>query len=144
MAQNEAQARHEAHAQNTYRDFLLLAASELGVEREPTERAILAVVRALEALLPFDDMSNLASQLPMLLRESLARCDRPEPERPHGRTREEFVRVVADELGLDPERAEQQVRAVFRVLAQTVSQGEVRKVVHVLPTQLRPMWPSLD
>lgn len=134
--------RPEAHAQGTYQEFLTLAATELGLDKEPSERAIVAVMCALEALLPFDEIKDLRRQLPSSLHDVLGRCDHASPERPHGRTREELVRLVSDELKLEPTRAEEQIRAVFRVLAQTVSRDGIKHVTHMLPAQVRAMWPA--
>lgn len=136
--------RHEARAGATYREFLQLAAAELGAPEPQTERVVAAVLRALEQRLPFDEMAHLASQLPYKLRELLASCDEPSRElAPRDIGHAEFLALVARELDSDPDAVEAQVRAVFRVLTQTVSRGEIEEVIHLLPRRLRGLWPPL-
>jgi uncharacterized protein (DUF2267 family) len=60
------------------------------------------------------------------------------------RSREEFFRLVMQPLARgfpepDPERV---TRAVFRILAERVSQGEIRDVRLVLPAELADLWPT--
>ena len=135
--------RHEARAGATYREFLILASAELGVPESRSEQVIRAVLGALEQRLPFDEMSDLASQLPDKLCELMASCDEPQdPRLPREIGRPEFIDMVARELEVGPEEAEGHVRAVFRVLAQTVSRGEIEQVIHLLPRSLRELWPA--
>jgi uncharacterized protein (DUF2267 family) len=60
------------------------------------------------------------------------------------RTREEFLDRVAQELGgagdgLDPEPL---ARAVFVVLDQRLSEGEIEDLKASLPEKIREVWPS--
>jgi uncharacterized protein (DUF2267 family) len=136
------QRRHEAHVDATHHKFLQRAAAELDLSDADSERAVLAVLRTLETRLPDDAMIALASQLPSTLRDQLARCDVPAPAQPRGRNQEDFLEQVAEELKLDGGRAEARVRGVFRVLAQSVSQGQIAKVIHLLPSGVRELWPT--
>jgi uncharacterized protein (DUF2267 family) len=58
------------------------------------------------------------------------------------RHRDEFLARIKNELRsgdpIDPERA---ARAVFAVLAQRIAQGEIEDVKHVLPGEVRELWP---
>jgi uncharacterized protein (DUF2267 family) len=58
------------------------------------------------------------------------------------RSREEFLRWIDAQLPrtrpLDPEDA---ARAVFQVLENHVSWGEIRDVIQVLPEEIRALWP---
>lgn len=137
--------RHEARASATYRELLTLASAELELSEPQSERVILAVITALEQRLPFDEMADLASQLPYKLRELLASCEEPgEGSLPRDIGEAEFLAMIARDLDIGPDEAEQHVRSVFRVLAQTVSPGEIAQVIHLLPRGLRKLWPSLD
>jgi len=40
--------------------------------------------------------------------------------------------------------AENAARAVFRTLENHVSPGEIRDVIHVLPQEIRTLWPRLQ
>lgn len=137
----DRQHRHEAHADATHRKFLTLASAELNLSEEQAQGAFLAVLRALETRVPEDQMVALASQLPSAVRDQLARCDLPEPAAPHGRKQEDFLEQVAEELEIDPGLAEARVRGAFRVLTKSVSRGQVEKVVHLLPSGVRELWP---
>ena len=58
------------------------------------------------------------------------------------RHKEQFLARIAQELrsdeSTDPERI---ARAVFAVLARRVSEGEIQDVKHVLPADIRHLWP---
>jgi len=118
--------RHEARAGATYRAFLKLASLELGLPEEQCEPVIGAVLRALEQRLPYDEMYDLASQLPDSLRELLASCENPGELTARGELGQlELLAVVDRELQVGADQAETYARAVFRLLAQTISKGEI-------------------
>jgi uncharacterized protein (DUF2267 family) len=58
------------------------------------------------------------------------------------RHKEQFLARIAQEMrddeSTDPERI---ARAVFAVLANRVSEGEIQDVKHVLPGDIRHLWP---
>jgi uncharacterized protein (DUF2267 family) len=135
--EQQRRRRHEARASATYREFLKLASAELGL----SEAVLKAVITALEQRLPFDEMADLASQLPYKLRELIASCEEPRVElSPREIGRQEFLELVADELRISLDEAESRTRAVLRVLSQTVSPGEIEQVIHLLPRPLRELW----
>lgn len=135
--------RHESRAGSTYREFLSLASVDLGLPPEECEPIIAAVLTTLEQRLPFDEMEDLASQLPYKLRELLSTCEPRERMNPRDIGEAEFLGMVAGELGVSPEQAETYVRGVFRLLTQTVTRGEIEEVIHLLPKRLRNLWPPL-
>ena len=136
--------RHEARAGQTYRQFLKLASEKLSVPPDRASQICVAVLAALEQRLPWDEMSDLVSQLPFKLRELLATCDEPR-ERMRARDigQAELLAMVARELDASPDEAENYVRFVFQLLAETVSPDEVSQVIHVLPASLRALWPAV-
>jgi len=136
--------RHEARASSTYSEFLALAAIELGKPADEAARITLAVITALKHRLPYDEMSDLESQLPFKLRELLDTSeDTYEAPQPRDIKLPEFLALVARDLHIEPAEAEPYVRAVFRLLAQTVSRGEIEEVIHLLPRGLRQLWPMI-
>lgn len=136
--------RHEARAGATYREFLKLASAELGLPEADTECVLASVITTLEQRLPFDEMADLASELPYKLRELVASCAEPrEQPMPRDIGRDEFIEMVARDLRVDNATAESHIRAVFRVLTQCVSRGEIEQVMHLLPRPLRALWPSI-
>jgi uncharacterized protein (DUF2267 family) len=145
VVDERAQRRNEERIDATYRDFLKNAAAELNLAPQQAERVLVAVIRVLDRRLPFAEMSDLASQLPVRLRELLASEAGPRDGlRPRDIGRDEFLALVAEQLEVDAARAESYVRRVFQVLADRVSSGEIEQVIHLLPRGLRALWPSLD
>jgi uncharacterized protein (DUF2267 family) len=60
------------------------------------------------------------------------------------RTKEEFLGMVSRGLGravleFDPERL---TRGVFKLMAQRVSEGELRDVRAILPAEIAELWPA--
>jgi uncharacterized protein (DUF2267 family) len=59
------------------------------------------------------------------------------------RHREDFLARIQQEIRGDERiNAEQVARAVFTVLARRVSEGEIEDVEHVLPADIRDLWPK--
>jgi uncharacterized protein (DUF2267 family) len=58
------------------------------------------------------------------------------------RDREEFLSIVDEEFAADDTlNPELIARAVFKVLANRITQGEIQDVKHVLPVEIRSLWP---
>lgn len=116
---------------------------ELHVEDEArVYHAMRAVLQALRDRLTIDEASDLAAQLPMLLRglyyENWKPSDTPKTQR----TLDDFLAAIEKDLpqqDLDPRRAAQ---AVFAVLQRHVTAGEIDDVRSNLPEQLQELWPS--
>jgi uncharacterized protein (DUF2267 family) len=100
------------------------------------------VLHALRDRLTVEEVAALGAQLPMLVRGFYYAGWHPsgKPERRHNR--EEFLAEVGaafrDDRGVDPEQV---TRAVFQVLARHVTAGEIAGVKHLLPSELRSLWP---
>ncbi len=112
-------------------------------DREDAYAALRAVLQALRDRLSVDDATHLGAQLPMLVRgfyyEGWHPAGRPYRER----SKEQFLEHVQERLrGREHLDAEQVARAVFRLLAERVSAGEVEKVKHALPEPVRDLWPE--
>ncbi|WP_234553954.1 DUF2267 domain-containing protein [Thermus caliditerrae] len=131
---------HKTHA------WLKAVMEALGTEdRHRAYMALRAVLHALRDRLTVEEAAQLAAGLPMLLRglfyEGWDPTDKPLKER----HKEDFLAHVARELktpsgpALDPEAA---ARAVFRVLKEKVSEGEVQDVMNLLPKEVRELWPQ--
>ncbi|HEY7682525.1 MAG TPA: DUF2267 domain-containing protein [Gemmatimonadales bacterium] len=106
--------------------------------------ALRSVLHALRDRLPPSEAADLAAQLPLLIKGVYFDGWRPGAPPAKVRSREEFFRLVMQPLARgfpepDPERV---TRAVFRILAEHVSQGEIRDVRLVLPAELADLWPT--
>jgi uncharacterized protein (DUF2267 family) len=104
--------------------------------------AMRATLHALRDRLTVQEVAQLGAQLPMLVRgfyyEGWAPSGKPLRER----HKEEFLARIALELrNDDPTDPEDIARAVFVVMARRVTQGEIEDVKHVLPADIRHLWP---
>jgi uncharacterized protein (DUF2267 family) len=118
-------------------------AEELGTpDRHRAYRALRAVLHALRDRLTVDEAAQLGAQLPMLVRGIYYEGWDPSHKPLKERHKEEFLahirRDFRDEPAVD---AEQLARAVFAVLARRVTEGEIEDVKHILPKELRELWP---
>jgi uncharacterized protein (DUF2267 family) len=111
-------------------------------DRHEAYLALRATLHALRDRLTIEEAAQLAAQLPMLIRgfyyESWDPTGKPLKER----HREEFLARIKQELRPRPTDPERVARAVFRVLANRISEGEIEDVEHVLPGEIRDLWPA--
>lgn len=117
---------------------------ELGWEDE-RHRAYLALRTVLHALrdrLTLEEAVDLGAQLPMLIRGFYYEGWTPHRVPHRERHKEEFLAHVQQVFRNDPSMdPEQIVRGVFRVLARRITEGEIADVKHLLPAELRNLWP---
>jgi uncharacterized protein (DUF2267 family) len=135
--------RSESRTSSTYKAFLKELCRVGSMTEELAESAAASVLCALEQRLMGDESRHLESQLPLKLQKLLYRCARHEtgmPPRKFGQ--EELLAMVGEDLGMQPSEAEPVARAVFRVVAEHVSRGEIEDVIQQLPADLRELWPS--
>jgi uncharacterized protein (DUF2267 family) len=99
-------------------------------------------LHALRDRLTIEEVAQFAAQLPMLMRGFYYEGWDPSGKPLKQRHKDEFLARIAQELtpnGLDPEQI---ARAVFQVLANRISEGEIEDVEHVLPEDIRDLWPA--
>jgi uncharacterized protein (DUF2267 family) len=113
--------------------------------REDAYAALRAVLQTLRDRLTVDDAVHLGAQLPMLVRgfyyEGWHPAGRPYRER----SREQFLEHVEERMrGREHLEAERVTRAVFRLLDERVTAGEIEQVKHALPEPVRDLWPTED
>lgn len=110
-------------------------------ERQRAYMALRSVLQALRDRLTMEEALDLGAQLPMLVRgfyyEGWKPLDTPRKER----RKEEFLAHIKQAFRNDERMdAEQITRAVFRVLARRVNEGEIQDIQHILPAELRELW----
>lgn len=105
--------------------------------------ALRAVLHALRDRLTVDEAAQLAAQLPMLIRGLYYEGWKPAITPVKARSREAFLGMVRNNFrgypDVDPERL---ARAVFSLLALSVTRGEIEDVKSMLPRDLLPLWPK--
>jgi uncharacterized protein (DUF2267 family) len=104
--------------------------------------ALRATLHALRDRLTVDEAAHLGAQLPMLIRgfyyEGWSPAGKPVKER----HKEEFCAHVKEYFTKEEDiDAEKIVRGVFKVLSKRVTEGEIEDIKHILPPELRDLWP---
>lgn len=102
------------------------------------------VLHALRDRLPPGEAAQLAAQLPLLLKGVYFDGWRPSAAPAKIRDRQEFLDGIRATLEsrmptVNPDRI---TRAVFALLTEHVSEGEIEQVVGNLPAELRDLWPT--
>jgi uncharacterized protein (DUF2267 family) len=92
--------------------------------------------------LTIEEVAQFAAQLPMLIRGFYYEGWDPTGKPLKERHREQFLAQIEQQFkgdeSIDPEQI---ARAVFALLANRISEGEIEDVQHVLPSKIRELWP---
>jgi uncharacterized protein (DUF2267 family) len=116
----------------------------LGPDRQRNYHALRAVLFALRDRLTPEEAFHLSAELPMLVRGVFWESYRPSGKPERYRARDEFLEKVQDGLGqIAPMNAEDCARAVFGVLERHVPKGEIEDVRHMLPEDVRTLFPEM-
>lgn len=115
----------------------------IGPDTQRQYHALRSVLFALRDRLTVEEAFHLSAQLPMLVRGVYWEAYRPVHKPERFRSRQEFLDKVSETLDpadlVDPVDA---ARAVFAVLAKHVPEGELRHVMHMLPEEIRNLFPA--
>lgn len=110
-------------------------------DKQHAYHALRVVLHALRDRLSVDQAAALGAQLPMLIRGFYYEGWHPSGKPVKERKKEEFLAHVAmsfrDDADID---AEEITRAVFQVIAQHVTYGEINHVKIALPAEIRSLW----
>src|ERR671919_1263354 len=117
---------------------------DLGPDRQVAWKVLSVVLRKLRDRLPIGLAAHLGAQLPILVRGIY--YDQFEPSKlPTEWDVEAFVhevsRWLSDARPVDPIAA---TRAVFQVLSRHIPPGQIEKVQHALPADLRALWTTAE
>ncbi len=114
-----------------------------GMTEQRAYHALRAVLHALRDRLTIDEAADLGAQLPLLIRGLYYEGWDPSRTPVKERHRETFLRHIAAAFPHDPEVYPEGIAwAVFKVLERHVSSGEIKDVLHVLPKEIRSLWPG--
>jgi uncharacterized protein (DUF2267 family) len=112
-------------------------------ERHKTYLALKTTLQALRDRITIDEAAQLGAQLPMLIRGFYYEGWDPSDTPQKLRNRAQFLaridqQFIGDEA-VDPEKV---ARAVFALLADRITEGEIEDVKGVLPAEIRDLWPE--
>src|SRR4051794_3088828 len=104
--------------------------------------ALRVTLYALRDRLTVEEVAQLAAQLPMLIRGFYYEGWDPTGKPLKERHKEQFLARIKQQFrGDDRNDPEQVARAVFTVLSNRISEGEIEDIKHVLPAEIRDLWP---
>jgi uncharacterized protein (DUF2267 family) len=129
------------HTTNSWLKELM---EELGWEdRQRAYHALGAVLHALRDRLTVAEVADLGAQLPMMIRGLYYEGWTPKGKPVKERKKEDFLAHIAHAFRDHGEVFPEGVAwAVFKVLQRHVSAGEIGDVLHVLPAEIRSLWPN--
>ena len=117
--------------------------ARLGTEdRHHAYLALRTTLHALRDRLTVEETAHLGAQLPMLVRGLYFEGWHPAGKPRKDRTGEEFLAHLEGAARNPNFEAESAVRAVFGLLAERVSAGEIEDVKSILPRAIRAFWPD--
>ena len=111
-------------------------------DRHKAYQALRATLQAVRDRLTTDEIAHLGAQLPLLIRGVYYEGWDPTSIPHKARHKEEFLAPIRHHFARDPRvDAEQVARAVFTVLAHSISAGELADIQHMLPKEVNELWP---
>ena len=105
-------------------------------------RLLRTVLQALRDWLPVNDATHFGAQLPTLLRGIYYEHWRPAATPVTQRHKRDFLARIDEAFRSDPiVFTPEAVSAAFELLSNKIGAGEIDKVRHALPADLRALWP---
>jgi len=112
-----------------------------GPDRQRAWHILTAVLHALRDRLPVDLAAHLGAQLPLIVRGAYYDQFEPSIMPDRSRSADEFIAKVSEGLsGTRPVDAVDAVKSVFDVLSHYLDPGQIQKVQHALPEDVRRLW----
>lgn len=116
------------------------------IEHEEAWRRLGAVLQTVRDRIPVDEAANFAAQLPVLIRGYYYEGWKPESTPHKWRNKDEYCNAVNAKLGprspgatqVDPEET---IRAVLKVTANHVENGELIKLKQMHNQEMQYLWP---
>jgi uncharacterized protein (DUF2267 family) len=100
------------------------------------------VLQAVRDWLPVNEAAGFGAQLPELIRGIYYEHWRPAATPVKQRHRADFVARIDSAFKTDPLLfTADGITAVFELLSEKVAAGEIEKVRHALPADIRALWP---
>jgi uncharacterized protein (DUF2267 family) len=131
--------RAKTRAEATYSRMVDAVADAAGLDRDRSERALLVSVCMLCRRLMPEEAQHLIAQLPSILQPRLDVC-LGGPDR--SVTKQAITDELARSAGVARETAAESLRAVFKVLSNSVSAGQLEEVRGQLPEEMKTLFPA--
>jgi uncharacterized protein (DUF2267 family) len=113
-----------------------------GGDRHKAYQMLRAVLHALRDRLTVEATAEFAAQLPMLIRGIYYEGWDPTGKPVKERHREQFLTRIQEHIkGNGEVNPEIIAHAVFSLLAKRITGGEIEDVKHILPVEIRDLWP---
>lgn len=110
-------------------------------DRKLAYKAIRLVLQTVRDRLTVEEASDLAAQLPLLLRGTYYECWNPSTTPSSLRKVDDFVAIVNEHFSQEDYIAPEDItRAVLKVVSNHVSKGEIDDVISAMPAELRTLW----
>jgi uncharacterized protein (DUF2267 family) len=110
-------------------------------DKQEAYLALRATLHALRDRLTVDEAAQFGAQLPMLIRGFYYEGWDPSHKPDKVRHKEDFLARITQEVRPFRVDSEQVARAVFTVLSNRVSEGEIEDIESTLPAEVRELWP---
>src|ERR1700704_1005838 len=115
---------------------------QTGWDRHKAYQALRAVLHALRDRLTVEEAAEFGAQLPMLIRGIYYEGWDPTGKPVKERHREQFLARIREHFPADEDVNPKAIAdAVFSLLAERISAGEIEDVKHILPVEIRSLWP---
>jgi uncharacterized protein (DUF2267 family) len=119
-------------------------ANELGWSERQAYRLLRAVLHALRDWLSPEELADLSSQMPILVRGIFFEGWRPADTPAWDRKKQDFIDRVAFEMRDDmPSYPDDAITAVFGLLTRHLDIGEIDQVRKSMKKPLRDLWPAV-
>ena len=119
----------------------LMAAVEWD-DKHRAYRLLRATLHALRDRMPAHEAAQFGAQLPMLIRGLYYDGWHMRDVTSRERTKSAFLGHIEQAFKQDPNSdTEGLVKEVFKLLARRISAGEIEDVKHILPPEVRALWP---
>lgn len=139
QAQTRALMRAKARAEASYGRVIQAVVDATRLDRNRSERALLIASCMLCRRLTPHEAQDLIAQLPATLQPQLDQCAGG-PDR--SVTKHAMEDELSRSLGLTAENASEVLSAVFKVISESVSVGQINEVRGQLPEEMKTLFPT--
>jgi len=114
-------------------------------DKHRSYRLLRTVLQAIRDWLMVDEAAGFGAQLPELLRGVYYEHWRPATTPVKKRGKADFIARIDNAFKTDPIIfTPEAVSAVFALLSDKITAGEIKQVHHALPADIRALWPLLS